>query len=107
MSCMFRLKSVHQDPSDLIHDYINSFASSAGRFGRRVAFSRTLFVSGACLVCSLLVSDILTAAAQPEMALLAKVGFAICGKCFISAAFAVAYFFGSELFPTEVRCVHT
>lgn len=79
---------------------INSFV---GRFGRRVAFSRTLFVSGVCLVCSLLVSNILTAAAQPDMALLAKVGFAVCGKCFITSAFAVAYFFGSELFPTEVR----
>lgn len=84
---------------------IHPCTPSVVRFGRRVAFSRTLFISGACLIGSFLVSGILTGFALHDIALLAKVSFAICGKCFIAAAFAVAYFFGSELFPTEVRCV--
>ena len=103
MPNIFCLYWVHLLVSILIHPC----TSSAGRFGRRVAFSRTLFISGACLICSFLVSRILTGFALHEIALLVKVGFAICGKCFIAAAFAVAYFFASELFPTEVRCVRT
>ena len=103
MPNIFCLYWVHLLVSILIHPC----TSSAGRFGHRVAFSRTLFISGACLICSFLVSRILTGFALHEIALLVKVGFAICGKCFITAAFVVAYFFASELFPTEVRCVRT
>ena len=74
------------------------------RYGRRFAMSRLLVLSGACLVCSFVVSDVLRST-SPILSFSSRIGFAVLGKVLVSAVFAVAYFFTSELFPTEVRSV--
>ena len=55
-------------------------------------------------MCSFVVSDVLRST-SPILSFTSRIGFAVLGKVLVSAVFAVAYFFTSELFPTEVRSV--
>ena len=66
--------------------------------------SGLLIGSGICLIGSILGSASLKAV-FPDLSTLIRVSLAILGRLCNSAAFAIAYFYAAELFPTEVRYV--
>jgi OCT family organic cation transporter-like MFS transporter 4/5 len=76
----------------------------ADRYGRRLGMSGLGIASGICLIGSIVGSASLKAA-FPDLSTLIRVSLAVLGRLCNSAAFAIAYFYATELFPTEVRNV--
>jgi MFS family permease len=76
----------------------------ADRYGRCLGMSGLGIASGICLIGSIVGSASLKAA-FPDLSTLIRVSLAVLGRLCNSAAFAIAYFYATELFPTEVRNV--
>ena len=74
------------------------------RFGRCKGMSGLCIASGVCLIGSIVGGSTLQTVA-PSASVFIKVALAITGRLGNAAAFALAYFYATELFPTEVRCV--
>ena len=60
--------------------------------------------SGICLIGSIVGSASLKAT-FPSLSTFIKVSLAVLGRLCNAACFGIAYFYTTELFPTEARCV--
>jgi MFS family permease len=92
----FILSFIFEIPATFSSVYI------ANMHGRRFAISRLLIFGGCFLVCSLLVSNTLQST-SPILSLASRIGFAVLGKVAMGGALSVAFFFTSEVLPTEVK----